>query len=206
MTGRGLRAAATAALAGTVLVGCGSGSSERRQPRPGPSAGIDTMGSRVTEAVALGASIPFTGDGNPGAGNEPRELVTVARVFQPAATRGPSGERRAAPAGYRLVEVDLRLRELAAPAYHGNPGGETSLISESTGGYVGRRVAGIAASATCRRNLLRTVSITRGEAVRGCVFFEVPASQRVNAVQFDTHVGIGQNVATWAVNRSDVHG
>ena len=189
-----------------LLTACGSGSPDRQNATRNLSGGIETFGSRVTEATVLGTSIPFSGDAAPGVHPDPRELVTVVRVIEPAAVARSAGGRLRAKAGFGYLSVELSIHDLGPTAYRGNPGQETSLISENTGGHFGRRLGGVAGPGLCATNLMRAIALAAGQTVRGCLFFEVPVTQRVSAVQYQTQGGIGENIATWAVNRSAVHG
>lgn len=196
----------TAAAAAALLTACGARSPDRPTTTRNLAAGIDTQGSRVTEATVLGVSIPFIGDAAPRVHSEARELVAIVRMMEPAAIARPSGDHLVPAAGFRYLAVGLRIDNVGAPTYRGNPGQETSLISQNLGGHVGQRVAGVTGPGLCARNLLRSIALRSGQTARGCVFFKIPTIQRVSAVQYETQGGIGQNIATWAVNRSSVHG
>jgi hypothetical protein len=201
-----LRGMGAAAAAAGLITACGSQGPDRQNRTRDVTRSIETMSSRVTEATALGTSIPFIGNAATGSYRESRELVSVVRVIEPAAVARLSGARRGAAAGSRLLAVELSIEDIGPPTYRGNPGRDTSLISENTGGHVGRRVSGVVGSGLCARNLMRPIALESGQRARGCVFFEIPITQRVSAIQYETQGGTGQNIATWAVHRSAVHG
>jgi hypothetical protein len=157
-------------------------------------------------ASALGASLPFSGDGDPTARPQPWELVSVFRVIRRDALETRSGGRVGPAAGYNYVEVELTIHNLGRPIYRDSPGRETSLISANTGGYVGRHIWTAGTDGTCATDLLRVIALDAGQTARGCVFFRVPVSQRVSAVQYRTDAGRGDNIATWALDRFEVHG
>ena len=157
----------------------------------------------MVEAVALHASLPFSGGAAPGAAPESREFVAVDGVFDPI-TMALSNLRP--PAGTRLLAVRLTIEDIGGSTYRDDPGHEVSLVSESTGGYVGKPVAYTGRPRGCPRSLLKPIKLSAGHSVTGCVVFQVPVSQHITAVQYQTEGGAGGNRATWAVNRFDVHG
>lgn len=167
---------------------------------------MESQGSRITEASALGASLPFSGDGDPASNPQPWELVTVSRVTRRGWLETPSGRRLRSAPRYNYVEVELAIHNVGKPIYRDNPGRETSLVSRSTGGYVGRPIRAAETEGPCANDLLRVIVLHTGQTARGCVFFSVPLTQRVSAVQYKTDGGRGENAATWALDRFEVHG
>jgi hypothetical protein len=199
---------ARAALAGVLillLAACGPDSA--RHVRPGGlGSAVESQGSRITEASALGARLPFSGGGDPASNPQSWELVTVSRVTRRGWLENPAGGRLRSALQNTYVEVELTIHNVGKPIYRDNPGRETSLVSASTGGYVGRRIRAAETEGPCRNDLLRVIVLRIGQTARGCVFFSVPLAQRVSAVEYQTDGGRGENAATWALDRFAIHG
>jgi hypothetical protein len=157
--------------------------------------------SLTTLAVPPGISVPFFGGAT---GGESREFVAVDRVVDPLHGVG-DGRIRVAPGG-RYVVVLLSIRATGGPPYVDTPAREVSLISDRSGGRVGRAVALPLRLRSCRTELDHPIELRAGSAVRGCVVFVVPARERVGAVQYETQRGAGDNAATWALAYSSRHG
>jgi hypothetical protein len=189
----------------SALAACGSGSGDQPTAGRGGSAATfsETQGSRVVEAVALHASLPFSGGAAAGTVRESHELVTIDGLID---TVAGAGSKLRPPAGSRLVAVRVSIENVGRPAYRDDPGHEVLLVSDSTGAYVGTPVAYRARAPGCRRSLMRPIELPGGRSVTGCVFFRLPSPQHVAAVQYRTQGGAGGNQATWAVNRFTVHG
>jgi hypothetical protein len=126
-------------------------------------------------------------------------------VIEPAAVARPRSS--ATLRGHRYVAVLLTIRNVGRTAYKDNPGRETALLSGKTGGYVGSLVRRrIVASFQCSNSLFREIHLAAGGVIRGCVPFRVPGAQRIDAVQFRTHGGADDDIATWAIDSSKIHG
>jgi hypothetical protein len=134
-----------------------------------------------------------------GARPESRELVTIFGLVRPRLQLpGHRADRYAA--------VKLSIQNIGAVKYADSPGQEVSLVSETTGGYVGRVMHQPVRARGCRRDLSRFVELPPGGHLVGCVFFLLPPRQRVAAVQYHTQGGDGPNAATWALSRWEIHG
>jgi hypothetical protein len=125
-------------------------------------------------------------------------------VIEPAAVArlGSSATLRR----HRYVAVLLTIRNVGRTAYEDNPGRETALLSGNTGGYVGSLVRGRVVASECSKSLFRETQLAAGGVIRGCVPFRIQGAQRIDAVQFRTHGGADDDIATWAIDSSKIHG
>ena len=155
--------------------------------------------SLSSDAAPTGTPVPFAGGAVAGAQPESRELVTVVGLVRPRLLL--PGLRR-----HRYAVVELSIRNVGSVIYADSPGQEVSLVSSTTGGYVGHVTRPPVRVRGCRRDLSRPVQLAPGGRLDGCVFFLLPPGQRVTAVQYHTQGGEGPNAATWALSRWQIHG
>lgn len=209
------RASAVAALiAVAATAGCGgetktvtetaaasvaTSSSSASVPPPTTTTSSATN-STTSGPLQLGQSATFAGDQIIGSGAGEQVAVTVVKFVDPA-TQGIISLGVAAPPappGQRYVEVELKLDSEGTAAYSDSPGDELSLMSRSTGGPVGQAMPETTGPGQCATDLSTSVNIAPGQTERGCVYFQVPAGQKIDAVQYQTQGGDYQ--ATWNVH------
>lgn len=188
------------AAASLCVGGCGGGrahSSVKASSAEGESAFFPN--SLSSDAAPIGTAVPFAGGAVAGARPVSRELVTIAGVVRPRLPLPRQGR-------YRYAAVELTIRNVGSAFYVDSPGKELSLVSSTTGGHTGRVTRPPVRLRGCRRDVSKPVRVAPGGRLDGCVFFLLPPSQRVSAVQYQTQGGYGPNIATWALNRWQIHG
>lgn len=128
--------------------------------------------------------------------------MTVQRVLdQRKADLRYLGERRAVPAlppGQRRIAVELTLRSTGTAAYDDSPEDELSVTGARSGDPIGKVLPGITGRGQCAQDLSTSVDIPPGHIEPGCVFFQVPAGQRISAVRYQTQGG--HYLGIWTVH------
>jgi len=102
--------------------------------------------------------------------------VEVFKVIDPAT---PANEFYTAPAGDRLVTVEIGIRNQAAQVYSDDMNSDTTVVGSDSQTYT----ASADSVVGCTDFNYGTVDLTKGAQANGCVTFEIPNG--VNAAQVD---------------------
>lgn len=195
----GVRLGAVVGAVALFAAGCGSPRATVASRIP-LAKGESTVfpNSLSSDAAPTGTAVPFAGGAVAGAQPVSRELVTIIGLVRPHPMSGSSG--------HRFAGVELAIQNVGPTPYVDVPGRDVSLVSSTTGGYVGRLTRPPMRVGRCRQDLSKPMQLPPGRRVEGCVFFLLPRGQHVTAVQYQTQGGYGPNIATWALNRWQIHG
>ena len=117
--------------------------------------------------------------------------VTVVRVFKHAR---PATSLDAAPAGQRLVAVQIRLTDTGTRPYRDSPSNGATVVDAK-----GESFQAAISSVTGCPSFPGTEVIPVGASGLGCVVFQVPAAAKIVGVQFTLDSGLGPVTGQWRV-------